>query len=160
MSGARPNVWAELPDAPGDAGFAGRTAQASGQRIGASVYELLPGQTMFPYHFHRAIEELLVVLRGRPSLRTPDGSRELEEGEVVSFRVGPAGAHQITNRSHEPVRYTMFSTRGTPDVVSYPDSGKTGYGCAPQEGDEGRARALFFDADAVGYYDGERAPET
>jgi uncharacterized cupin superfamily protein len=40
-----------------------------------------------------------VVLEGTPSLRTPDGWRELEQGEVVSFLRGEDGAHQIVNRS-------------------------------------------------------------
>ena len=147
-----------------DAGFAARGstvgADAGSQRLGACVYELEPGRAAFPFHFHRANEELLVVLSGRPTLRTADGERELDEGEVVSFRVGPAGAHQMINRSSGPARYIMFSTRRTPDVVGYPDSGKSGYASPPQEGDdEGPVRALFFDRDAAGYYDGEQAPE-
>ena len=42
---------------------------------------------------------MLIVLEGAPSLRTPDGERVLERGEVVSFPRGEGGAHQIVNRS-------------------------------------------------------------
>jgi uncharacterized cupin superfamily protein len=122
------------------------------------VYELDPGRAAMPYHFHRANEELLLVLSGRPSLRTPKGERELAEGEVVAFRVGPAGAHQVVNRSDTPARYVMFSTRRSPDVTGYPDSGKTGTIAFPQEGDDGPARTIFRDADATGYFDGEQGP--
>lgn len=55
------------------------------ERLGASVWELKPGQAAYPYHFHLTEEELVVVLAGRPSVRTPDGWRELVEGDLVSF---------------------------------------------------------------------------
>jgi uncharacterized cupin superfamily protein len=59
--------------------------QAGSERLGLSLWELPPGQAAYPYHYHLAEEELVVVLDGAPSLRTPDGWRELEEGEVVPF---------------------------------------------------------------------------
>ena len=65
-----------------------------GEKLGASLYELPPGTTGGLYHFHHGAEELLVVLRGRPTLRTPEGERLLEEGDVVAFRVGRR-AHQV-----------------------------------------------------------------
>ena len=77
-----------------------RVAAAVGsQRLGASVVELVPGTLSSPYHFHHANEELLIVLSGTPELRTPDGLRELQPGEVVSFRCGPEGAHRLRNTS-------------------------------------------------------------
>jgi hypothetical protein len=56
--------------------------QAGAQRLGLSLWELLPGEAAYPYHFHLVDEELVVVLEGRPSLRTPDGWRDLERGET------------------------------------------------------------------------------
>ena len=136
----------------------GRQAGAVG--LGATVHELPPGGTAYPYHFHYGNEELIVVLTGRPSLRTPEGERELAEGSVVAFRPGPAGGHQLINRSGEPVRYVMFSTRRSPEFIEYPDSGKVGVGSMPLEGDEGPdpVRFLFKADSAVGYFDGEEAP--
>jgi uncharacterized cupin superfamily protein len=96
----------------------------SGNRLGTSLYELLPGQTQAPYHFHHGTEELILVIRGRPTLRTPDGERELDEGDVVHFPLGPAGAHQVVNRTGESVRYVLASSMTTPEIVEYPDSGK------------------------------------
>jgi uncharacterized cupin superfamily protein len=49
--------------------------------IGCSLWELPPGEAAYPYHFHYADEELVIVLTGHPTLRTPEGVRELEEGE-------------------------------------------------------------------------------
>ena len=65
--------------------------------LGATVYELPPDGYVV-YHFHHGSEELLIVLRGRPTLRTPDGERQLDEGDVVYFPTGPEGAHGLTNR--------------------------------------------------------------
>ena len=91
-----------------------------GPNLGASVYELGPGNFVV-YHFHHASEELIVVLRGRPTLRTPDGSRQLAEGESVHFPAGPDGAHAVTNETDQPVRFLMASTLQSPEVVEYPD---------------------------------------
>ncbi len=63
-----------------------------------------------------------MVLRGRPTLREPAGERALEEGDVVHFAVGPEGAHQLLNRTAEPVRYLMVSNRPSPEAVEYPDT--------------------------------------
>jgi quercetin dioxygenase-like cupin family protein len=74
-----------------------------GDELGATVYELGPGNWL-PFHFHHGSEEYLVVLRGRPTLRTGEGSRELAEGDALHFPRGPDGAHGLTNETDEPAR--------------------------------------------------------
>ena len=93
--------------------------------LGASVYEIPPG-LRGTYHFHHGSEELLVVLRGQATLRTPEGERELAEGDVVHFPTGPAGAHTLDNRTDAPVRYLMASSPGfaTYEIAEYPELGK------------------------------------
>ncbi len=121
-----------------------------------SLWELPAGETAYPYHHHLTEEELLVVLDGRPSLRTPDGWRELAEGEVVAFLRGEDGAHQLANRTQQTVRFLAISTSGEPDVVIYPDSGKLGaFERLPQGGG---LRAMFRMADTVDYHEGEQPP--
>src|SRR6266480_7410677 len=73
---------------------------------------------------HHANEEWMVVLRGRPTLRTPDEERELVEGDVACFPRGATGAHLVRNATEEPVRILMLSTLIVPDIVEYPDSSK------------------------------------
>lgn len=131
--------------------------QAGAERLGASVWEVPPGEAAYPYHLHLGEEELVIVLAGRPSLRSPEGWRELEEGEVVSFPRGEAGAHQIVNRTAETVRFLAVSTNGDPDIVLYPDSGKVG---AAERAPTGGFRKFFWVADAVDYYDGEQPPSS
>ena len=98
-----------------------RAAERPG--LGATVSELDPGNFVV-YHFHHAWEELLIVLRGRPTLRTPAGERQLEEGEAVYFPLGADGAHGLRNDTDAPVRYVMVSTLSSPEVVEYPDLGQ------------------------------------
>jgi uncharacterized cupin superfamily protein len=134
--------------------------QAGGRRLGASVYELSPGEATFPFHYHFGNEELLIVLAGRPSLRSLDGMRQLEAGEVVAFPIGPAGAHRIDNRGNEPARLLMISTMRAPEVVVYPDSDKIGarsHVGAARPGEPERVRKNFRARDAVDYWDGEAA---
>ncbi len=139
----------------------GRVSRDAGAKsLGASVYEIPPGEATFPYHWHSANEEMLIVLRGRPSLRTPDGWRQLEEGEVVAFRTGPEGAHQVQNRSTETVRVLLVSQMITPEVCGYPDSGKVSAATRPP-GSPATPEALFGffrREDEVGYWEGEAAP--
>jgi uncharacterized cupin superfamily protein len=95
-----------------------------GSLIGASMCEVEPGDKMWPYHTHFANEEWALVVRGRPTLRTPEGEQVLQEGDVVCFPRGDEGAHQIINGTDEPVRVLMLSSMIAPDVVYYPDTGK------------------------------------
>jgi uncharacterized cupin superfamily protein len=126
------------------------------ERVGLSAWEVEPGQAAYPYHFHLAEEELLIVLEGRPLLRTPAGHRRLERGEAVRFAPGEEGAHQLLNDTDEPVRFLAVSTHGQPDVVLYPDEGKL---CAAERTPDGSGLKTYFRVtDAVDYYDGIEPP--
>jgi uncharacterized cupin superfamily protein len=116
------------------------------EQLGLSVYELPPGQSICPYHYEVGFEEWLIVLTGRPVLRTPEGERELRPWDVAFFPEGEDGAHKVTNRTDEPLRVAMLSNKTEPGVAVYPDSNKIGVW--PQE-------KLFRLADAVDYWDGE-----
>ena len=141
-------------------GFRARRArvgrQLGSEKLGASYWELPPGQAAYPYHWHMTEEELLVVTEGRPTLRTPGGWRDLDEGEVVAFPRGEEGGHQLMNRTGEAVRFLAFSTQPGPDIVMYPDSGKLGAFERRPEG--GGLYELFRLEDAVDYYEGEKPP--
>jgi len=111
--------WDNTEDWSGGGGKSKRLVEP-GVSLGASVYELGPGNFNV-YHFHHGAEELLIVLRGRPTLRTPEGERQLAEGEVVHFPVGPAGTHGVRNDTDEQVRYVVAGIRVSPEVVEYPE---------------------------------------
>lgn len=117
-----------------------------GEKIAFNVFELPPAQSVCPYHYEATEEEWIVVLTGRPTVRTPDGERELRPWDCVFCPAGEAGAHKVTNHGAEPARIVIWSNRSTPGVSVYPDSGKVG-AWPPGK--------LFRIADEAGYWDGE-----
>ena len=98
--------------------------EVGAQQTGATVYELPPGQAVCPYHYEYAEEEWVLALEGRPSVRTPEGTEQIEPFDVVFFPRGPAGAHQIRNDTDSEVRILMWSTVVYPAATAYPDSDK------------------------------------
>jgi uncharacterized cupin superfamily protein len=125
-----------------------------GELLGATMFEVEPGWEGL-YHIHHGNEELLLVVDGAPTLRTPEGERELGPGELALFRRGEEGAHAVANRSAEPARFVIFSTMIEPDVVEYVDSGTVGVivGDAPTAGRDAPFEAFFPRDAAVGYFD-------
>jgi uncharacterized cupin superfamily protein len=142
------------PSAIGSDGIAvarvGETA--GGEQLGASVYELQPGDEMV-FHYHVQREELLIVLDGRLTLRTAVGLEQLPAGEVVAFPRGERGAHDYRNDTAEPVRVLVVSEMNGPNISVYPDTNQAG---VFDEGARDRRRfgALFNVADAVSDYGG------
>jgi uncharacterized cupin superfamily protein len=124
-------------------------------QLGATVYELPPGQAVCPYHYEYAEEEWLVVLEGRPSVRHPEGTDQLEPWDAVCFPTGPEGAHTIRNDTGETARVLMFSTVKYPAATVYPDSDKIGIWTGNKSDDVMTPRSS-----AVDYWFGETAPES
>ena len=157
---ARPSIQRPEFDEPREhPGFVCRRArlgrQAGTEKLGLSLWEVPPGEAAYPYHWHLAEEEVLIVLEGAPSLRTPAGWSELEQGDVLRFPVGESGAHQLVNRTESPIRFLALSNQQT-DLVVYPDTAKVGAFERRPEG--GGLHLVFREGDAVEYYEGERAP--
>jgi uncharacterized cupin superfamily protein len=124
--------------------------QLGAKDTGTSVYQLPPGQSICPYHYEYGEEEWALVLQGRPTLRTPDGTEQLQQFDVVFFPMGPAGAHQIRNDTDEPARVLMWSTVVVPTATAYPDSDKVGIWTGVKEED-----VMVVRSSNVDYYHGE-----
>ena len=124
--------------------------QIGATRMGMSIYELDPGQAVCPYHFEWTDEEWLIVLDGKPTLRTPEGERILEPGDTVCFPEGPDGAHQVRNDADELARVALLSTKSPVGIAEYPDSDKIGVW--PGDGSEHMLRRT----PQLEYWDGER----
>ena len=121
------------------------------QRTGMTVYDLPPGQAVCPYHYECGEEEWLLVLGGRPSVRTPAGTEQLEPFDVVFFPTGRVGAHQVRNDGEEPARVAMWSEVVVPTVTVYPDSDKVGIWTGDKEDD-----VMVERSSSVDYFHGER----
>lgn len=144
-------AWLERTWPPEKPGYRWRRKRIAGHNLGASLYELPPGESTFPYHHEIGNDELLVVVSGRPTLRTPDGERELEPGDCVLFASGPDGAHKLTNRSDAPTRLLLVSNFAIPRAAVQLDSGKMMIRWGPDP-DESR---WFRIEDATDYWTGE-----
>ena len=92
-----------------------------------SVYEIPPGKSAYPYHYHHKNEETYYILCGEGILKTPAGERKVTAGELLFFPTGPEGAHKITNSSEtEMLTYIDFDVVHDIDIAVYPDSEKIG----------------------------------
>lgn len=127
-------------------------------KLGFSVGVIPPGKRAFPYHAHHGNDELFFIMEGEGSLRLNGETRPIRQGDFISLPAGPDSAHQIINDSAAPLRYLAISTMETPEVVSYPDSGKVGVitgkmaGQPPAAGD---LRHWLRLRDSIGYWDDE-----
>ena len=129
--------------------------------IGCTWYEVPPGRSAFPRHFHCANEESLFVLEGEGTVRIGDAAVRVRTGDYVTFPTGPEHAHIVSNTGNAPLRYLSFSTLANAEVVGYPDSKKIGAmaGASYQAAMKGETwiRHLSFESSSAGYYDGEDA---
>jgi uncharacterized cupin superfamily protein len=133
----------------------GRATAAQG--IGCSWYEVPPGRTAFPNHFHCANEEALFILEGAGTLRIGAERIAVGAGDYVTLLPGPEHTHQLLNTGSAPLKYLCLSTTHRTEVVGYPDSKKIGaFGLPPGAGQQPFwLRAMFEETSSVDYYLGE-----
>ena len=117
---------------------------------GASLYELKPGEAVCPYHYEYGEEEWALVVEGTATVRTPEGTEQLEPLDLVFFPKGPEGAQQIRNDADDTARILMWSTVVLPTASVYPDSGKVGVWTGNKADD-----VMVRRDSAVDYFDGE-----
>ena len=92
-----------------------------------SQYEIPPGKSAYPYHYHLANEESFYILSGRGVITTPEGKRDVSAGDFLFFPADESGAHKLTNTSKdEKLVYLDFDVTSKLDVCIYPDSDKIG----------------------------------
>jgi uncharacterized cupin superfamily protein len=130
----------------------GRATGARG--IGCSLYEVPPGKTAFPNHYHCANEESIYILEGCGTLRLGADEVAVSRGDYATFPVGPAHSHQLVNTGAGTLRYLCFSTTIPTEIVGYPDSRKIGAYSFSAEGAQ-VVRIMVPDGSGVDYYEGE-----
>src|SRR6202044_1949922 len=103
VSATRPNVFTDRFSRERSGLRAERVvAAAGGELLGGTLYELAPRHEGVPLHIHHGMEELAIVISGRPTLRTLDGESELAPGDIVAFPRGRRGGHTLANRTDQP----------------------------------------------------------
>ena len=123
--------------------------RGEGGKTVVSIYEVPPGKSAYPYHYHLKNEETFYTLSGEGLLKTPDGEKSVSAGDFLFFPANSGGAHKLTNSSAtENLVYIDFDVVHDIDVAVYPDSGKIGIW--------GRDTNRIYDMDSdVDYYFGE-----
>lgn len=129
------------------------------QRLGYNITEVPPGKRAFPFHNHRVNEEMFFVLEGQGEARIGAQRYPIRTGDFICCTAGgPETAHQLINTGTVPLRYLAVSTRMTPEIAEYPDSGKFGilaeFPAGPGEPPRG-FRYVGREGESVGYWDGE-----
>lgn len=147
-----------------DARFGAVAARIGASKLGYNITAVPPGKSAFPFHNHWVNEEMVFVLQGAGTIRIGSETCPLSEGDFVALPPGDASrAHEIINTGSVELRYLAVSTRQSPEVGQYPDSGKFAViATAPRSaGEQGEAPLFRFFGRAeqcLDYWDGE-APE-
>lgn len=123
------------------------------RKLGASIDIVAPGNLSCPYHCHHAQEEMFVILEGSGTLRVAGELLPLRSGDIVFIPPGPDYPHQIINTSDRPLKYLSVSTRETPEIVEYPDSGK--FLARASAGDARAFGVIQRAGTSLDYWDGE-----
>jgi uncharacterized cupin superfamily protein len=127
------------------------------QKLGYNVTVVPPGKRAWPFHSHRVNEEMFLVLEGEGEVRIGAETFAIRKGDVIAHPPGgPETAHQIVNTSSADLTYLAVSTRISPEIVDYPDSGKFGVLAElPGDGKPQIWRYIGRAESSLNYWDGE-----
>lgn len=138
-------------------GFIGPRVGA--QKLGYNITAVPPGKRAFPFHNHRANEEMFFVLQGTGEVRIGENTYPIRPGDVIACPPGgKETAHQIINTGSEELRYLAVGTKLSPELVDYPDSGKFGVLAELPPGPDGKPQRFIFvgrESDSRNYWEGE-----
>lgn len=129
------------------------------KKLGYNITVVPPGKSAFPSHNHYANEEMFFILQGFGELRVGENTYPVRVGDVIAC---PAGgkemAHQIINTGTEELRYLAVSTKLSPELVEYPNSGKFGVLAELPPSVDGKPQRFIFvgrEGESLNYWDGE-----
>ena len=119
------------------------------QKLGYNITAVPPGKRAFPFHSHRAQEEMFYVIEGTGEVRIGAERFPIRAGDIIACPTGgPESAHQIINTGRSELKYLAVSSKSPTEICEYPDSGKiAGFGDS--------MRFVLRGDQQVGYWDGE-----
>lgn len=129
------------------------------QKLGYNITAVPPGKRAFPFHNHHINEEMFFVLQGTGEVKIGESTYPIRSGDVIACPAGgKEAAHQITNTGADELRYLAVSTKLSPEICEYPDSGKFGVLAEFGAGSDGKLQRFVFvgrDNDSLDYWEGE-----
>ena len=149
----QPRPPERAPSGPAAERFDARVGQIAAKigakKLGYNLTVVPPGKRAFPFHSHRAQEEMFFILEGTGEVRIGTERFPIRGGDIIACPTGgPETAHQIMNTGKTELRYLAVSTRTAAEICEYPDSGKiAGFGDG--------VRFVFRAGEQAGYWEGE-----
>ena len=158
---ARPAAMAATGPAAArcDARMAFISPQLGAQKLGYNLTVVPPGKRAFPFHNHHVNEEMFFIVEGEGEVRIGAQTYPIRRGDVIACPAGDKTlAHQIINTSAAELRYLAVSTKFSPDLAEYPDSGKFGVLADLPPSADGKPNRFMFVGRAensLNYWEGE-----
>jgi uncharacterized cupin superfamily protein len=90
------------------------------RNFGINLTVLAPGAISALLHHHDKQDEFIYVVSGTPILVLDGTEHPLQPGDCCGFKAGSGVAHQLLNRSSQPVHYLEAGDRTAGDVPVYP----------------------------------------
>lgn len=129
------------------------------QKLGYNLTSVPPSKRAFPFHNHRVNEEMFFVIEGEGEIRIGDATYPIRQGDVIACPPGgKETAHQIINTGTVDLKYLAVSTKSSPEIAEYPDSGKFGILAEYAPGPDGQPQGFRFVGREnlnMNYWDGE-----
>jgi len=89
--------------------------------FGVNLTELSPSSVSALKHNHLKQDEFIYILTGTATLVNGDKEYQMGPGDCFGFKCGNEVAHQLLNKSQNPVIYLEVGDRTSGDKVEYPD---------------------------------------
>jgi len=135
-------------------GFVGQ--QIGARLLGYNITVVPPGKRAFPRHNHQINEEMFLVLEGTGQIRIGGAVHAIKPGDMIACPPGgQETAHQIINNGEVELRFLAISTKLSPEIVEYPDSGKFGVLAENLHGKGPLWRFVGQESAGVDYWEGE-----
>ena len=129
------------------------------QKLGYNLTAVPPGKRAFPFHNHRVNEEMFFVVAGTGEIRIGGAVHPIQPGDVIACPPGgKETAHQIVNTGAVELRYLAVSTKLSPEIAEYPDTGKFGVLAELPPGSDGKPQTFRYvgrEGQGVDYWEGE-----
>jgi uncharacterized cupin superfamily protein len=129
------------------------------QKLGYNITCVPTGKRAFPFHNHRVNEEMFLILEGAGEVRIGDTIYPIGTMDIIACPPGDKQvAHQIINTGSVDLKYLAVSTKLSPEIAEYPDSGKFGILAEYPPASDGKPRSFRYvgrESESIDYWDGE-----